>query len=88
MSTANGFRQTSEDWQWFVGSSGWIRKNCHGALGGEQEQVLADIESDLERMRWQPSQPPAAYCTARQAPAMAVPAPAKPVGEPKEKAVN
>lgn len=58
--------------QLIVGYTGLIRQNLNGVLGSEQEQFFANIESDVERILRQLSQPAAALAIPEDAPEMIV----------------
>jgi len=74
-------------WQLIVGYTELIRQNFDGALGREQEQIFVKIESDIERMRWQLSQPPAVLSTDQDAPELVAPLLAKPAAKTKKNSV-
>ncbi len=72
--------------QLIVGYAGLIRQNLNGVLGGEQEQLFANIESGVERILRQLNQPAAALVTDEEAPEMIATAPVKAAAETKRSA--
>ena len=54
--------------QLIVGHTGLIRQNLNGALGSEEEQFFAKIESDVERILEKMSQPAAVFTTDEDVP--------------------
>ena len=72
--------------QLIVGYTGLIRQNLNGVLASEQEQFFANIESDVEKILRQLSQPAAALTTGEEAPEMIVAAPVKSAAETKRNA--
>jgi len=72
--------------QLIVGYTGLIRQNLNGVLGSEQEQFCTDIESDVERILRQLSQPAAVLAIDEDAPEMIVPVPVNSAAETKKNA--